>query len=291
MNYSTGTFPRKKCQRLGWVAMVAGLLVAVHSASAQLGSPQGVYNSAPMFDAFGAILPGTNPSLSNDCAVVPGCLVEILAVGSNGVAHVANLDGSPSGGDSNLFSTFVGQGDSDCVTFGGQFSTSFYPPPANGTKIYARVFNAPTVGQASYWGQSADFTVTNLGNTLEQMDLSVLGLKATTMPKGVNLSTIDSKGFSYLDELTANTNPQNPTDLFAAASIEVSSQGGHPVQVNVMGHAGRIYTLQRSLDLAIWSNITSSVTGVLTADTSLILADPSPPVSIKLFYRVDVAMP
>jgi hypothetical protein len=291
MNYSAGKYSRKNPRHAGLAAVVAGLLLAAHGASAQLGSPQGVYNSVPMVDAFGSVLPGTNPYLSNECAVVSGCLVEILSDGSNNVAHVANLDGSPSGGDTILFTVFVGQGDPDCVTYGGEFSTSFYPPPTAGTKIYARVFNAPTLGQAGYWGQSADFTVTNIDNQLVSMDLSVLGLKATTMPKGVNLSTIDSKGFTYLYELTANTNPQNPTDLFTAASIEVSSQGGHPVQVGAMGHAGRSYTLQRSLDLAIWSNVTSSVTGVLTADTSLILDDPSPPVSSKLFYRVDVTMP
>jgi len=288
MNYSAWKLSPKKRQQLGLITAVMGSLVVVRSASAQLGSPQDVYNSAPMYDAFGSILPGTNPYLSNDCTVVPGCLVQILSAGSNGVAHVANLDGSPSGGDSNLFTTFVGQGDYDCVSFAGQFSTSFSPPPANGTKIYARVFNAPTVGQATAWGQSADFTTD--GSTV--MDLSVLGLKATTMPKGVNLSTtLDPKGLTYLFELVANTNPQISTDLFAAGSIVVPSQTGQPIQVTVKGHVGRMYTLQRSTDLVTWSNIASSATGVLTADTSLMLTDPSPPVSPKLFYRVDVTMP
>lgn len=213
--------------------------------------------------------------------------MEILGVGSNGVAHVANLDGSPSGGDTILFSTVVGQGIDPCTTSSGQFSTSFYPPPANGTKIYARVFNAPSVGQASAWGQSADFTTD--GSSV--MDLSVLGLKATTMPEGVSLSTTDAQGLTYLYELIANTNPQNPTDLFAMANLVVPSQTGQPIQVNVMGHVGRVYTLQRSLDLATWSNVTSSATSVLTADTSLLLNDPQPPVSPHLFYRVDVTMP
>jgi hypothetical protein len=259
------------------------VLVGAHNASAQLGSPQDVYNSVSMYNAYGVVLPGNaDPALSNDCSIVPGCLVEILSDGSNNVAHVANLDGSPSGGDTILFTTFVGEG-IGCETL-GQFSTSFYPPPSIGTKIYARVFNAPSTGQASAWGQSADFTTD--GSSV--MDLSILGLKATTMPEGVNLSTTDSKGLTYLDELIANTNPQVSTDLFATGSIV---QTNSTVQVNVMGHVGRMYTLQRSLDMVIWSNVTSSATSVLTADTSLILADPSPPVSPKLFYRVDVTMP
>src|SRR5579859_923139 len=290
MNYSGWKLSRKNHRLPGWVAAVAGLLVTVHSASAQLQTPQGVNNSIPMVDAFGTVLPGnTDPANSNTCTVVPGCVVEILSVGSNNVAHVANLDGSPSGGDSILFTTFVGEGIPPCDG-AGHLDTSFNGPAA-GTKIYARVFNAPTVGQASAWGQSADFTVTIVSNATQLMDLSVLGLKATTMPKGVNLSTSDSKGLNYLYELTANTNPQNPSDIFNASSIVVSSQSGHPVQVDAMGHAGRMYTLQRSLDLAVWSNVTSSATGVLTADTNLMLTDPSPPVSPKLFYRVDVTMP
>src|SRR6266850_228087 len=108
MNYSVWKLSPKTRRQLGLIAMVAGLLVAVRSASAQLGNPQGVHNSVPMYNAFGVVLPGnTDPANSNGCTVVPGCVVEILSVGSNGVAHVANLDGSPSGGDSNLFTTFV----------------------------------------------------------------------------------------------------------------------------------------------------------------------------------------
>jgi|SRR5579862_9410125 len=289
MNYSAWKMSPKKRRQLGWIATVVILLIAARSASADaLPQPQGVHNSAPMNDAFGVVLPGnTDPANSNECTIVPGCVVEILSVGSNGVAHVANLDGSPSGGDSNLFTTFVGEGIPPCGT-AGVLDTSFYPPPPIGTKIYARVFNASSVGQATAWGQSADFTTD--GSSV--MDLSTLGLKATTMPLGVNLSTTtDSKGLTYLYELTANTNPQNPSDLFKANNIIVPSQAGQPIQVNVMGHVGRMYTLQRSTDMAAWSNIVSSATGVLTADTSLMLTDPSPPVSPKLFYRVDVTMP
>jgi hypothetical protein len=262
--------------------------MAVHSASAQFQLPQGVYNSVPMYNAFGAFLPGnTDPMNSNACTVVPGSLVEILSDGSNNVAHPANPDGSPSGGDTILTNTFVGEGYyCDGV---GQINTSFNGPPV-GTKIYARVFDQPTVGQSSYWGQSADMTVTNAGGggALQAMNLSALGLQATTMPLGINLSTVDSKGFTYLYELTANTNPQNAADLFETGDIVKTN---NTVQVSVMGRVGREYTLQRSTNMTVWSNITSSATGMLTADTSLILSDPSPPVSPQLFYRVDVTMP
>jgi PEP-CTERM motif len=280
-----GVWMWKRRRQLGIVTVIGGLLLGAHNASAQFAPPQDVYNSVPMLNAYGAALPGnTDPANSNDCTVIPGCLVEILQVGSNGVAHVANLDGSPSGGDSILFSTFVGEGIlvPPCDS-AGVFSTSFDSPP-NGTKIYARVFNAPSTAQATAWGQSADFTT----DGSSEMDLSLLGLKATTMPEGVNLATIDSKGVSYFSELVANTNPQNPTDLFVTGAIV---QTNSTVEVNVTGHVGRMYTLQRSTDMAIWSNVTGSATGVLPADTSLMLADPHPPASPQLFYRVDVTMP
>jgi hypothetical protein len=63
--------------------------------------------------------------------------------------------------------------------------------------------------------------------------------------------------------------------------------------VGVRGHGGRIYTLQRTTgDLAnnpTWSPVSTS--GMLSADTSLLLTDPSPPNAAKVFYRIDVTMP
>jgi hypothetical protein len=287
MNYSAWKLSRKTCRYLSLIATAVGFLVAVHGASAQLGNDQGVWNSVPMYNAFGVVLPGSNPAQSNECTVVPGCLVEILGDGSNNVAHVANPDGSPSGGDTILFTTFVGQGDL-CGTL-GQFSTSFYPPPPSGTKIYGRVFNAPSVGQASYWGQSADFTTD--GSSV--MDLSALGMEITTMPMGVNLSTVDSKGVTYLEELVANTNPQNPDDGFQANGItmQASEQG---VELSEDGKAGRQYTLQRTTNqlsaaMVTWTNISS--TAVLSSNASLVLTDLSPPKTSYAFYRIMITMP
>jgi hypothetical protein len=278
---------------VGLVATVVGLLFASHSASAFQG-PQGVYNSVPMYDAFGVVLQGnTDPANSNACTVVPGSLVEILSDGSNNVAHVANPDGSPSGGDTILFNTFVGEGYyCDGV---GQVNTSFNGPPV-GTKIYARVFNQPTVGQSSYWGQSADFTVSTnglVGGAVQGMDLSALGMQITTMPMGINLSTVDSKGVTYLEELVANTNPQNPNDLFGVNGItmQASDEG---VQLSESAKAGRQYTLQRttnSLSSAVvtWTDI--STTAVLSSNTTLVLDDPSPPKTSFAFYRIMITMP
>jgi hypothetical protein len=291
MKRSAWKLSRKSRRQLGLAAAVVGLLVAVHTASAQLQGPQGVYNSVPMYDTFGALLPGnTDPVNSNTCTVVPGCVVEILSDGSNNVAHVANLDGSPSGGDTILFSTFVGEGIPPCDS-AGQIDTSFNGPAA-GTKIYARVFNAPTVAKASYWGQSADFTVTIVSNATQAMNLSALGMEITTMPIGINLSTVDSKGVTYLEELVAGTNPQNPDDTFDVNGIALENSG-QSVQVGANGKAGRQYTLQRTTNdlsgIVTWTNIVS--TGVLNVNGNVLLNDPSPPKTTKAFYRVQIALP
>src|SRR5437879_1554741 len=114
----------RRAQSVQLIAAVLGLLLGlVGRAAGQLSLPQGVWNSVPIYNYNGSILPGNaDPALSNTCTVVPGCLVEVLSVGSNGVAHVPNVNGSPSGGDSNLFTTFIGEG-VGCETL-GQFSTS-----------------------------------------------------------------------------------------------------------------------------------------------------------------------
>ncbi len=262
----------------------AVLLVLIQNASAF--SPQPFVTSVPVRDENGILLPGNNTNSVGSCGhFADGCLVEILSVGSNNVSHLPNLDGTPSGGDTILGVSYVGDGITACQTNSGEFFSQLSNAPTDGTKIYARVFNAPALSNATYWGQSATFTVTN---TYPTMDVSVLGLKATTMPLGYNLmTTLDGKGQTYYTDLIANVNPLNPNDVFATGSLVVSNS-----QVAIMGHVGRIYTLQRSTSLTpstTWTNITS--TGPLTADSSLILADPSPPNSPNIFYRVSVTMP
>jgi hypothetical protein len=270
-------------KKLELIAVVCSLFVAVYSTSAQLPPPLDVTASAPILDYDGTVLPGENPYISTNCTF-QSCLVQILKVGTGNVAHLPNFDGTPSGGDTVLFETHIGEGVLGACTDSGMFSTAFWPGPGNGAKVYGRVFNATNVAAATYWGQSATFTVTNSA----VFDLSAMGLKATTMPKGVDLTTtLDSKGQTYYTDLIANLDPQDPNDRF-----ESSGLSGANSQVRIKGRTGRSYTLQRSTDLTVsngWTDVTSS--GQLTADTDLVLSDPSPPSSQKIFYRVKVTMP
>lgn len=264
------------------VAVAFAWLMVTRPAAAQL-TPLGVSASAPILDAAGSVLPGTLTNFG--CANAPGGLVQILKVGTGNIAHLPNLDGTPSGGDTVLFTTVIGDynGLNPC-TLSNQLDTSFSPHPANGTKIFARVFDAPTTNSATYWGQSATFAV----NGATVFNISVAGLKATTMPKGVNLMTIvDVKGQTYYTDLIANINPLDPTDIFAASNLILSSS-----QVSIPGHPGRLYTLQRATNLTAsttWTDV--STTGPLSTDSTVTLADPSPPGGQKVFYRIKVTMP
>ena len=266
----------------GVVAVVFAYLIVVHNAPAQL-TPLDVTASAPILDHLGTLLPGTLTNFG--CANAPCGVVQILKVGTNNVAHLPNLDGTPSGGDTVLFTTAIGDYNGlDPCTTGHQLDTSFSPRPADGTKIFARVFDAPAISNATYWGQSATFTV----NGSMVFDVSAAGLKATTMPKGVDPTTIvDIKGQTYYTDLIANVNPLDPNDRFASSGLVVSN-----AQVSIIGHVGRMYTLQRSMDLTVsngWTDVAS--TGLLNADATVTLTDPSPPGSQKTFYRIKVTMP
>jgi hypothetical protein len=282
-----GVWTWKRRRWVGTVAAAVAIFAVAQNAPAQLALPLDVTASAPVLDANGAVLPGNNPASADyGLTAIPGVLVQIIGVGSNGVAHLPNLDGSPSGGDTVLYTTVIGQGMDLGNDNSGRFATSFSPPPSSGMRVYARVFNAPTMQNATAWGQSATIATADA----VVIDLSLLGLKAATMPMGIDLNSIDSKGVSYFQELIANTDPLNPRDLFAVSSLLLASGQGN---VAVQGHTGRSYTLQRSTDAfgdsMTWSDIVA--TGLLSTDQNLILNDPNPPSTTRAFYRVKVSMP
>jgi hypothetical protein len=203
------------------------------------------------------------------------------------VADLPNLDGTPGGDDTIVYTTVIGQGMNPGLEVSGQFSTSFYPPPTEGSKVYARVFNAPVVVDATHWGQSATFTVQNVN----VFDLSALGLQRTAMPKGVDLNTVDAKGLTYYQEFIANTDPNDPGDFFTINQVGPNGGPAPANQVSTKGRSGRQYILERALDLGAsnWSGVVTSA--VFSANANLTLTDPSPPNTPKAFYRLKVTMP
>jgi hypothetical protein len=267
-----GWWYRKHRAALRWVALLAAAVALAQPGPAQLPPPLDVTANAGI------------RNFDNTTPLPDGALVQLLGVGANGVADLPNPDGSPGGDDTVFATTVIGQGMKPELAGSGRFSTSFYPPPQQGAKVYARVFNAPSVAAATHWGQSATFTVHNV----DVFDASALGLAATTQPKGSNPAATDTDGDGQTDfeELVANTNPLDPTERFELAGFVGSS-------VSVQGRAGRQYTLQRSTDelgpAMSWSDIVTSP--VLNFDQNLVLSDPEPPATQKAFYRLKVTMP
>jgi hypothetical protein len=273
--------------RLRWQLRQA-LTVMVVGATAWTGTGWGqdlrrldVTASVGIRNADGTLLPGTNPDATTNA---PACLVQILAVGPNGLAELPALNGQPAGDDVVVATTTIGKGMAPNLPVSGRFAASFYPSPAVGTRLYARVFNAPTVAAATRWGQSATWQVTSTG----VMDVSLLGLGATWWAVGADPRLLDSDGDGHSDyaELVANTHP-----LDAAQRFELEGFDGHSVRLK--GRPGRRYALERTTDelgqSVHWEEIAQ--VGPLTVGEDLLLHDLSPPATPQAFYRVRVTMP
>jgi hypothetical protein len=252
--------------------------------------------SSPILNTNSVLLPGTSPASTNfSCTYTPGCLVQLLQVGSNSLAHFPDpVTGAPSGGDTVLTNMSIGQGifplEDDLVTCRpptGRFDTAGPSTLQQGMLVYVRAWNNTNLAASTHWGQSGTFLITN---TVQVFDVSYTGLKMTTVPKSATTNTLSPKGLTYLQELIAGTNPNDPDDVFAVNAIVHSS--GQPFQTTFFERAGRVYTLQRAtneLTSAVWTNLVS--TGPSTNDNWLTLTDNSPPNAVKTFYRVRVRLP
>ena len=166
--------------RLAIVTAVASLTFLSLNAAAQISPPLDVTASQPVYNSDGAtLLPGSNPFAGSfGYTVVPGCVVQVINAGANGIADPPDHNGNPTGDDTVVATTAIGTGIAPDVTLSGRFSVSIYPPPASGSHLYVRVFNATTATAATYYGQSSLFVV--LG--VNVLDVSSLGLAATTQP-------------------------------------------------------------------------------------------------------------
>ena len=235
-------------------------------------------------------LPGGN-TLANTNAT-EGALVQIFQVGPDGVADWPGSDGHPTGDDILLYEIPVGSGISPTNDISGLFALSLTNlPPANAI-LYARAYDAPSIDEANYWGQSVPFPVTGLA----AMDVSELGLTGTTLPIGTTLFDVDSDndGQSDFEEWLAGTHATDPSDWFRVIEELKAGIGGALAEgrLKVEGVAGRTYILERCTSLGpdcTWVVATNS--GPLSEARTLFLTDPNPPASETLFYRVRVEAP
>lgn len=288
-----------------------GLIVLTGNALfAQLPSTLDVTVRHGILNWDGEVLPGNNPHApAFGQSVTPGCLVQFIAVGADGLANWPQADGSISGDDLLLFTAQIGEGMPPDLSVSGRLDRSFSPAPAPLSRFYARVFNAPSLANASHWGQSALFEMPARASLF---DLSSLGVIMTSIPLGSVFDVSDSDGDGMTDsqELLANTNASDKNDLPRLMQVDMVHEGGNGAEVAASelqqaavvgrhavvqfpGRAGRCYHLLRSTDLArdasTWETVASCPA---LSDSGMVqLTDIAPPTDDHVFYRVQVRLP
>ncbi|MFT5125161.1 MAG: hypothetical protein ACI97B_003805 [Verrucomicrobiales bacterium] len=266
---------------------VSLFMLACGSPLAQISAPLDVMATTPVLEAdVGTHLVGSNPSaVIHGFVAEPGALVQIIQVGPNGHPDAPNADGSPGGDDAVFASTSIGVGIVPNDLRSGRFAASFYPPPLDGTLLFARIFDGVDIASANFWTQSGTFEVV----ATRVMDISALGAVATMQPiDQVATEDADGDGLSNQAELMANTHPLDGSDRFEAQG-EVNSQQ----VIRVKGEAGRRYCLERCTSLTegamIWEDVAQ--TPILSSRGLVDLVDPTPGEVKTVYYRLRVEFP
>lgn len=129
--------------------LVATLITIATSAMAQISTPLYVCNLSPVTDEFNRVMKGNaTDSRANQN------LVEIR-VAPNGQIYSPDVDGSAHIANSLIATSGIGQNTSPKSQNTGLFCAVLVQRPATGTKLFARVYNAPTVEEASFYVDSA----------------------------------------------------------------------------------------------------------------------------------------
>jgi hypothetical protein len=187
-----------------------------------------------MQDEFGLVLQGTDSGAAYfGHPVVEGDVVHIYET-ADGIIYPPDVQGVADARNTLLMTTRIGQGASANAASPGVFSVHMTPRPANGAKIFVRVFNNSNVNNASFYHDSQVFTVSwtvdqnfvaqfsagiqpidgadNDGDTLNNSWEKSYGTDA-------NLADSDGDGALDLDEIIAGTDPVNVSSTFIIADL------------------------------------------------------------------------
>ena len=189
----TGACSRKSSALLLGLAVLCPLVVFGQSGSVT--TPLHVNASSSIADEFGAKLRG---SLNH-----PGALVQVLSA-PDGIIYPPLMDGRPDPRNALLErgTTRIGALTSPLLADEGLFGHSIASPrPAGGTRIFVRVFNAPNMAEASFYGDSQVFTVE---------DNKVFNVRIARTDKDLDPADLDGDGLSNSWEKSLDTDPGNP---------------------------------------------------------------------------------
>jgi len=187
-------------------------------ASQLIGVQAGIVNE------FGELLKGTDRhSYEFGITTVAGDLVQILRT-TNNTVYPPGINGAPDPRNEVVATTRIGVGVSPKQPRSGKFSSLLAPRPDGNTRIFVRVFNAPTLEEASFYGDSQIFTVSSFENAgftpnitatdkpLDPADSDGDGL-SNSWEKSIGsdpyMADSDGDGVSDADEYISGTDPMN----------------------------------------------------------------------------------
>jgi hypothetical protein len=195
---------------LTWV----GVLLTVASARGQI-APLHVGNTNSLVDEFGQLLQGTDPGApSFGQTYVEGDLVQILRVlddGGNYNVQVPATNGVPTNAFNQVIhSGRIGHGVDPTLGPVGKFGTAVTTLNRSGSqpiKLVARVFNAPSLDQASFYQDSELYEAANDGTAPYKVFIPQFTTAATTKP--LDTSDHDGDGLSRSWEISYGSDPDN----------------------------------------------------------------------------------
>jgi Bacterial TSP3 repeat len=217
----------------------------------------------PVYDQTGKILQGNEPGREElGLHYIRGCRVEVLA-SDNGTIYPPLKDGRADSRNPVLHVTYIGSGVDPMVLFPGRFATMVTPRPANGAKIFVRVFNAPSLEISSFYSDSQLFTVSwttdsifyadipHTANALDTDDTDGDGLNnswETWYGSNPGIADNDNDGFNDLQEFLAGTDADDLNSYLQIVGMTVNSN--KQVILQYMGGKDRPVLYQQATDLA-----------------------------------------
>lgn len=278
-------------------------LLAAAAASGQIITPLYVGNLQPVLDQNGNPMPGMYYDDPSDRS-----RVEIRSA-VNGIIFPPNTNGAPHPNNPLLTPDSVGGVGMNSGS-PGLFAMVFPQRPAVNTRIFARVFNAPAVADASFYADSRVATVTAsavslvvyfLDETkpLDRGDSDGDGLinswEKALGTDGRPTPDFDEDGMSDHHEMLAGTDPTDAASYLAIRAIAqaagtsvASGDGAEAMRVRFLSQPGRKYQLEQTA-LLPGEQLFEAIGEILTAGDGQYELDAFAPVDPEAgatFYRI-----
>lgn len=252
-----------------WGFILAGAFIISSESWGGIVPPLYVGNAVPVLDEFGRPMRGS--PLPAEAA--NRCRVEIRTT-TTGSVYAPGTDGAASPYNPLLSTNSVGgMGANVEAADSGLFCLSFPKRPAAGTLVFARVYDAPTVAEASFYADSQLATVSADGSSVALVFGAIQPLDpGDDDADGLNNSweevlgtsdrptdDYDGDGMSDLNEMLAGTDPTDPSSLLVFQSIgpgagETPPEGFDPehhyLHIRWPAVPGRRYQLEGTRTLA-----------------------------------------